>query len=330
MVLCHLEGRPDMYGLGIRLACYGQWLSACIMEFVHEEDLPTIRLLGFLLSLSITVGNLIQIASHNLEPIDINISLVLSMGIFILVTPIYIWRLATCFNQYLDPLRNSQETSTAFMKISNGALLVTNTGIGIWFYTTYLPMQHLDCDQYGFFLSKMRLTDKTYIAFGSIFFIAIVLCCVGALLVKAGWRAVWEPRERPRRQTRRIQIAVMHEYRIISSLTVFALLVAAIELPIRWNKLDNVNDIKTAVQTIPLFLTLGFIIRVFGSHILHHSGRYGEDGDNGSSGPSEDPDPRSFLVPVMVNGEWDWQPWDPGMQFLTIPRQTHTRKQRLV
>lgn len=192
-----------MYGLGIRLAFYIDWFSVAVIEYVHEQDLADVRLLGFLLSLAVTISIIIQIINHGLEPIDINIALILTMGIYILLTPIYVWRLVTCFNQYLDPLRFSQEEPPPpFFRLLRFLLLIVNTGIGVWFFTTHLAETNLDCEQYAFFLSRMNIDSKVYIAFGAMFFIILVLACICVLFIKSGWITGFEGQERPARAMR--------------------------------------------------------------------------------------------------------------------------------
>lgn len=203
MALCSVEGRPDMYGLGIRLAFYITWLSGVFFEYLHEDDLPDIRLTGFLLSLAVTTGMIIQVSKHNLEPIDISLSLILTMGIYCFFIPVYTWRVITCFNEYLDPLRYSNEQNAPpVFRLARFLLLVVNTGVGIWFFTTYLVDLKPDCEQYVFFLSRMRIQDKIYVVFGSIFFIAIVMACIAVFLFQAGWMSPFTNYERPPRHRR--------------------------------------------------------------------------------------------------------------------------------
>lgn len=89
----------------------------------------------------------------------------------------------------------------------------------------------------------------------------------------------------------------LDQYRLIGNLTVFALLVAAIELPIRWNKLDEANQLDTSAQLIPLLLVMGIIFRVCGQHYLYH--RDGDDDEEEEEeegeGPQPTPDPVSPL-----------------------------------
>lgn len=206
MALCPAEGRPDMYGLGIRLAFYIDWFSVALIEYIHEQDLADVRLLGFLLSLAVTISIIVQIVNNDLDPIDINIALILTMGIYVLLTPLYLWRFMTCFNQYLDPLRFSkEEPPPPVFRLMRFLLLIVNAGIGTWFFTTYLAESNLGCDQYAFFLSRMNIDSTVYIAFGAMFFIIVILACICVLFVKSGWITGFEGQERPGRAMRCVQ-----------------------------------------------------------------------------------------------------------------------------
>ncbi|KAF7563217.1 hypothetical protein G7046_g912 [Stylonectria norvegica] len=297
MILCQGEGRPDMYGLGIRIAFYIQWIGAIIVEGLDEQDLPDIQLVGFLQSTAVTIALFAQVAgNHRVQPIDIYLALVLSMGIFIFMVPIYVWRMLTCFNKHLDPLRGSKETQSSFFKLCNFVLLLSNAGIGVWYYTTYLPDPARDCEQYGFFFNKVELGDKGYIAFSSIFYLCIIIVCIGVVLVMAGWEADFGHKRRkkvkyatesalPKPKSlltlcRKIDMIVLHQFRFLTSLIVYAVLITSIELPILWNGLQNVMSVESAAQTIPLFLSLGFTVRVL---FLHWVNADGDDTSENSS-----------------------------------------------
>jgi hypothetical protein len=57
----------------------------------------------------------------------------------------------------------------------------------------------------------------------------------------------------------------------ISNLVVYGLHIAAIELTLQWNQFDNVYGVNTSAQTIPLLVSLGFLLRLIISHYATRS-----------------------------------------------------------
>ncbi|KAH7121739.1 hypothetical protein B0J13DRAFT_456637 [Dactylonectria estremocensis] len=222
--LCPTIGRPDMYGLGIRIAFYIQWLAAVIIEYFDEEDLPDLRFLGAFLSAAATTSLVVQISRDDLEPMDIYMTLLLGIGVFFFAMPLHVWRAVTRCNPNLDPFQLSQEQHGFIFQFSTFLLLATNASVGTWYYTSYLPNLNRSCRQYAFVFGKTDLEDK------------------------------------------RTHIRLLHEARTLSGLAVFGVLVAAIELSIKWNKIKGISDFTTVAQLLPFFLSAGIVLRVMFQH----------------------------------------------------------------
>ncbi|KAL6854902.1 hypothetical protein ACO1O0_006037 [Amphichorda felina] len=74
-----------MYGLGIRIAVYTQRFGAVPighMNHVNETSIPSIRILGILLTVAITLPLIIQIVRQALQAADIYVTLLLATGIY--------------------------------------------------------------------------------------------------------------------------------------------------------------------------------------------------------------------------------------------------------
>lgn len=108
---------------------------------------------------------------------------------------------------------------------------------------------------------------------------------------------------------------MLREYRLLGSLTVFALLVLAIELPIQWNKLDSVNHLDTVAQLLPFLLTLGFMVRTFGIHWFHHRFEGGTSSSSDSAGPD----------PGFTYGDYPWAHRMRWSHWPTTPPDVHTK-----
>lgn len=203
MALCQYPARPEMYGLGIRISFYIQWAGLALLDYFSTEDLAPIRLLAILLSAAATLGLVIQLAQDALRPAEIYIVHLLAIGTYLFLVPIYIWRTLTLCNPYWNPRRWSRERPAPIYKLSNFLLVAALAGIGIWFYTSYLPsLPDGSCSQYGFFFGRVSLRNTVYIAFNAILYILIAIVCVGILFKNVGWNIPIWAKTRRKRKTR--------------------------------------------------------------------------------------------------------------------------------
>nr|WOD46607.1 hypothetical protein [Trichoderma atroviride] len=287
MASCGHPGRPDMYGLGIRLGIYIQWFGEILVEFFDEADVSDIRLLGLLLSGGIILGLLVAIASRDVQPADIYIVLQLAAGCYIFLIPIYIWNTLSCCDPKWDPLNWAGEIKMPVYGISNVMLLTVISAIGIWFFVTYIPTKGRQCEQFGFFFAKIKLDNTAFVVVNIAIYVAIILVCVAIAL---SWMGFWDSqllvhrRHRRRRshrtqqergdqeriarrkRARQEQKDLLRTMRGISNLVVYGLHIAAIELTLQWNQFDNTNGVNTSAQTIPLLVSLGILLRLIVSH----------------------------------------------------------------
>lgn len=200
MISCGREGRPDMYGLGIRLGIYLQWFGEILFDFFDEADVSEIRLLGLLLSGAIVLALLVKIVDQDVQAADIYIVLQLAAGSYIFLIPIYIWRVLTCCNPKWDPLKRSREINMPVYNVSTMMLLVVISALGLWFFSTYMPAKGRQCEYYGFFFTKIRLDNAAYIVVNIVMHIAVILACVAIAL---SWAGFWDGQFRTRRHRRR-------------------------------------------------------------------------------------------------------------------------------
>jgi hypothetical protein len=214
MATCGHQGRPDMYGLGIRLGIYIQWFSEILVEFFDEADVSDIRLLGLLLPGGIILGLLVAIASQDVHPADVYTVLQLAAGCYIFLIPIYIWNALSCCDPQWDPLKWTGETKMPVYDVSNVILLTVISAVGIWFFATYVPIKGHHCEQYGFFFAKIKLDNAAFMVVNIIIYIAIILVCVAIAL---SWTGFWDGqfqmrRRRRRRRSHRRQLASLSPF----------------------------------------------------------------------------------------------------------------------
>lgn len=199
--MCEIQGQPAMYGLGIRIAFYTQWLGAAIMSHIDEAYLPSIRLHGLLMSWATTLVLIIQAARKRIAGVEIHIVLLLSGGIYMQQVPIYAIRGLTFCHPRCQPLCWSVERASDAMNIVNFILALIIASFGVWFYTTFLPGTGVECHQFGFFFSKVSLSNRLFIAFSVFLYVSMIIVCAGILMNMLGCTV--ENWKRARRNARR-------------------------------------------------------------------------------------------------------------------------------
>ncbi|KAL7952093.1 hypothetical protein V8C42DRAFT_357128 [Trichoderma barbatum] len=284
---CRRDGRPDMYGLGIRLGIYLQWFGEILVEFFDEADVSDIRLLGLLLTGAIVLALLVSIVDQDVQAADIYITLQLAGGAYIFLIPVYIWRALTCCDKKWDPRKWTREIHMPVYSVSTMTLMAVVSALQLWFFSTYMPTKGRQCEYYGFFFTKVRLDNAAFIVVNIALHIVVILVCVGIALSYTGF---WDGQFRTRRHRRRKkhrqrqpeqenqeriarrerarqeQKDLLRTMRSISNLVVYGLHITAIELTIRWNQFGNVDGVDTSGQTIPLLVSIGILIRLIVSH----------------------------------------------------------------
>ncbi|KAF5702295.1 mitotic spindle assembly checkpoint MAD2 [Fusarium globosum] len=154
--LCSLEGRSDVYGVGIRAAFYAQWLGSLLMEYLSEENLTDLRFISLFSSAAASISLVIGVAYNSLGPLDIYFLLLLAMGFHIFQMPLYIWRILTRCQAYLDPFQLSKESHGHFYHLMSLTVLSANVSIGTWYFTTFLPQLDRDCRDLVFLFGKVE------------------------------------------------------------------------------------------------------------------------------------------------------------------------------
>ncbi|WDK20850.1 hypothetical protein CGRA01v4_12139 [Colletotrichum graminicola] len=202
MASCQVQGEPDLYGLGIRVAFYIQWFGAILVEYLEVAGLPDMRLLGLLFSAAALIGLVVRLSAATLQPADVYIVLLLATGVYLFLVPLYAWKVVTCFRPYWDPFRWSSETPTPAFKGLNFTLLLAVTSLAIWYWCAFAPENPCSSEQYGFLFSPISLGNKGFIASNAILYLVILLACALVLLLKIGCKV---PYWRARRKKRRVR-----------------------------------------------------------------------------------------------------------------------------
>lgn len=178
MATCHFDGNPDMYGLGIRLGFYLQWLGLILADAlgVHHE-ITGIRFTNTSFVVAEFLAILIQISQMTIEPLDIYIALLLCYGAYLFLLPLYLWRIMTRCDPRLDPTRWHVVQPGNFDNQLNYLLLIAVSSFQIWFWSVAAIREPVSCGYHAFIFVKVQL-DNTG-------FRAANICLYSGLLVIA-------------------------------------------------------------------------------------------------------------------------------------------------
>lgn len=145
-----------MYGLGIRLGFYIQWLAGSLAAvLLVEDDVKGIRSALFGFTLATFLAAVVEAAKQesNTTIVDIYVSLLLCFGYFYFFLVRAIWRLYLRARKIeRDETKLTVLVASPEFDILQMLLLLAVTAMKIWFWATMLTRssQSHGCPRYGF------------------------------------------------------------------------------------------------------------------------------------------------------------------------------------
>lgn len=181
MSVCPKPGHPETYGLGIRISFYIHWLSEILITHISEPNRPMIQASTLVLSAAISVALVIQCAKRALEPAEIYIVLLLASGMYLPLIPIYILKLISCFHPDWNARSWVNKKATAqWIKLALFIEAVLVAGIGLWFWTTFIPgWNRPSCSEYGFLFRSVSIDSEAFVVLNSLIYVGFILACFG-------------------------------------------------------------------------------------------------------------------------------------------------------
>ena len=177
---CGYEGNSDVYGLGIRVGIYLQWISGLLSKaFLEEKDLRDVLNENaiFLLAIFLATVLLVTDTISGVHSVDILIMLHIFFGsIYTIFVDEHIIARIEYFSSLMGILFKSG--------IATGMAVI---GVWFWFYDTPAPLNP-GCSQYAFLFGRVGFFSKSTImafkAFAVINLILCVLVLLGTIFVR--------------------------------------------------------------------------------------------------------------------------------------------------
>ncbi|KAK5656442.1 hypothetical protein OQA88_4824 [Cercophora sp. LCS_1] len=268
--ICGIDGKEDLYGLGIRLGVYLQTLTLVISGLLRQSDTAQLLNLGALYQFALLFG-VIYSTVHDeefyaVEAIIMAVFGIASMG----MNHTHFTAMAKRVSRR-DSSEKLHWTERVFSPyrgvILRYSVLVAIDGYQVWLWFVGLDrLLHTSCTRTSFFFARVDIFGpfRTFAKFFSIFILctATLSLCVlikhavswkrhrkdasseGGIFVEAG-QAPWLP------------------WLLFPSLIVlFILSILAIELTIRWNNIQGVYELTSVGQIIPFIISAGGFVAV--------------------------------------------------------------------
>jgi len=281
-----------MYGLGIRLGYYLQWYGVILARWIAPSE---VKAIGFSIDLFVAATFLALIILtandvESLQPVETYIVLLLMFGSYLVLVPIYLWRLLTACDPYWDPTRYPLVNTGALQANLSFLLLLAVLVFQYWFWFDRVPdLDRYSCEQYGFLLSQVRLNSRASVVLNALMYFWLGVVCLYLLILKIlhilGFPDPGEQRKRRviSRSHKERHIELLQNFDTWVKLIVAIMVTLATELTISWNNIEGANTLSGAGNTIPFVIGIGAMVRV-----LYVSAFYDDedDGDSYYSGGS--------------------------------------------
>jgi hypothetical protein len=176
---CEISGNSDMYGLGIRVGFYVQWLSSPIAAWIAPEEASGLRTANAFFVSATFLGLIIETVLNDLDVTEIYIVLLLAFGTQYIFLFVMLWRIVTGFHSRWDPTRfmKTPTPSTTFW-LGYSLLQVAELVFQLWFWIYKIPRTDNGCERFGFAFFKVALTSNGFRIFNIILMAALLVLTV--------------------------------------------------------------------------------------------------------------------------------------------------------
>lgn len=255
---CGFAGNNDAYGLGIRLGIYIQWLIAAASSCFLQDGGRSVIGISNCYRLAMFIGLLFITIKHGpaLQASEAAVMFLLGAG--------------GAFTAVGAPDLQSGRASTAAVGAAVQVLIRLALGsYAVWFFSTGMDrMLHPPCSAFGFLLVKVDLYGWARILFNTIaachIFVNGCILISSLLLPATGPTVV-------KRSTNYTAFA--------AGVVVLTVFVTGIELVIKWNHIQGVNQIDSTGQLLPLVVSLGTLVSLIWRGTIAVGKRMNGEGD---------------------------------------------------
>ncbi|KAF8242920.1 hypothetical protein K440DRAFT_664457 [Wilcoxina mikolae CBS 423.85] len=275
---CGFKGNPDVYGLGIRLGLYSQWLSTLISNWFHQHNLTRMRDVNTCFQLAMMIA-LIALATTNRDQQNLRPH---ALDLYIIIMQI----VGSSCTISAHATHKSKWGETSWGGVVRFFIYFVVAGYSTFFW--FSDVQKLralndGCEAYGFLFVKVPILKSWFrtihkIASGGACAVFAVLLGYAIYKYRSEFinRSFVETYRRKRYQKKLSglekvldnavnldgELPVIHKYTPALCVFILCVAIAAIECLIMWNQIMDVNEAFSTGQLIPLVTGVGGLVRV--------------------------------------------------------------------
>lgn len=278
--LCRISGNDDIYGLGVRLGIYFQWVTSILVENVDRAEIPATRAAGNCYQIAMLAG-LIRISQYPSDK-----ALALEGYIVLLFCFVGVWAssigLQGRFSKRSGPGEPS-ETVTAqqrnqavgFGPLISISLSITTSAYGTWYLFSginHMARSKEACDEIIFFFSKVKLFGWVLI----ILKICFILSLVGSAVMLAyqvydiaqNFGVLLDEWQQAPTQASLVLTNSSHgkvtigTVKLIGSILAMAIFIVSIEMTLMWNHIGDVYSCNSFSQVFSLVVGASVCMRI--------------------------------------------------------------------
>jgi hypothetical protein len=232
---CPFNGNSDIYGIGVRIGLYAQWVATLLVTLFDPEEEETFRVVNLIIQSSIFLG-ICQQASYETNAVEPIITLFLMCGSLSSLTG--------------DGIGYFSHVSGVFRALFYTAL----SAYCCWFWFVGLDkMTRPGCEEIAFFGRTsingwFRSLAKALSVFGLIFSVCLICVSIYALTrrFRKGFRAALA---RPKKQRPQLEIGLL-----VLSMGLIVFSIVVVEYLIRVNSVTGLSAVESVGQLIPLLI----------------------------------------------------------------------------
>lgn len=231
---CHFGGNSDIYGIGVRIGLYSQWVATLLVTLFNPEDEEMFRILNLIIQSSVFLG-IAQQSSSETNAVEPIIVLFLMCGSLSSLTG--------------DGMSNFSHVSGVFRTLFYTAL----SAYGCWFWFEGLDkMMTPGCRAIAFFGRTsvdgwFRSLAKAVSVFGLVLSVLLIGWSIYATVRR--FSNLQEALTRPRRQPPQVEIGFL-----VLSAGLIAFSVVVVEYLIQVNHVTGLSKIDAVGQLIPFLI----------------------------------------------------------------------------
>jgi hypothetical protein len=187
---CEVSGNSDMYGLGIRVGFYLQWMSSPVAAWIAKDETSGLRTANAFFVSATFIGLIIETALNHLDVVEIYVILLLGFGAQYSWLIAILWRVATHFNAYWDPARHMRTPPPSKMFWFLYTIIqIAQIVFQLWFWLYKIPRTDNECARFGFAFFKVRLTNNGFRIFNVV--VMVVLLVLTLVFFALHFRQLW-------------------------------------------------------------------------------------------------------------------------------------------